>query len=158
MKQINHWILALMLSILGSVSAWAQSGPTFSGAGTEANPYVLTTTEDMKWLMDNYRLSTQYNGLYLHDSYFVLGNDIDISSIGNWTPLEGPTINSQTASFCGTFDGRNHAIIGLTCTGNHCGFFLLSCHLLDTKSRNEKCQSAKYILKHGSDILHRLPL
>lgn len=143
MKQINHWILALMLSILGSVSAWAQSGPTFSGAGTEANPYVLTTTEDMKWLMDNYRLSTQYNGLYLHDSYFVLGNDIDISSIGNWTPLDGPTINSQSASFCGTFDGRNHAIIGLTCTGNYCGFFysLSTCLIQNLEMRNVNLQS-----------------
>lgn len=143
MKQINHWILALMLSILGSVSVWAQSGPTFSGAGTEANPYVLTTTEDMKWLMDNYRLSTQYNGLYLHDSYFVLGNDIDISSIGNWTPLDGPTINSQSASFCGTFDGRNHAIIGLTCTGNYCGFFysLSTCLIQNLEMRNVNLQS-----------------
>ena len=39
---------------------------------------------------------------------YVLDNDIDLSSIANWTP-----IGTENAPFTGTFDGNGHSIKGL---------------------------------------------
>lgn len=57
------------------------------GNGTEANPYIITNAEELASLNNA-------------SSYYVLGNDIDLSGI-SWTPVEG---------FTGQLDGRGHSI------------------------------------------------
>lgn len=49
---------------------------------------------------------------------YELVNDLDLSSVDNWTPAGGLDGYSGTA-FKGTFDGKNHTISNLTCTDTH---------------------------------------
>ncbi|WP_214627562.1 Ig-like domain-containing protein [Paenibacillus agaridevorans] len=67
------------------------------GDGSEANPYVILTAEDLDGVREN-----------LTGSY-KLGADIDLSAFGNWEPIGG-----QAAHFTGTFDGDFHTIKGMT--------------------------------------------
>ena len=59
------------------------------------------------------------NGIDTTNITFVLGNDIDLSSISNWTP-----IGNASKTFKGTFDGNGHVISDLTIAdGNYRGLF-----------------------------------
>lgn len=81
-----------------------------SGEGTENNPYVITTPEELD--MINYDLG----------AYYVLGNDIDLTH--DTTDPNGLFYNDgygwnpigdyfEYYSFYGTLDGQGHSIIGL---------------------------------------------
>ncbi|MDO9280795.1 MAG: YDG domain-containing protein [Methylotenera sp.] len=93
-----------------------------SGAGTSANPYLLT---------DDYGL--QGMDTYLSSS-FALANNIDASGTASWNGGEGfdPIFSIGTSSynyFTGTFDGRNYTIDGLNVVrsnGNFQGLFGLT--------------------------------
>ncbi len=79
---------------------------TFNGAGTQADPYVISTKADLKLLQTNVNNGTNYLG-----SYFVLGKDIDMEgeaflSIGGITSV-------GLRYFGGFFDGRNFTIRNL---------------------------------------------
>ena len=69
---------------------------TYSGFGTESDPYVITTAYDFVSL--SYRVSDW-------DKYFILANDVDMSTVGNYA---GPEY------FSGNFDGHDHVIRNLT--------------------------------------------
>ena len=71
------------------------SARVYSGAGTSADPFVLTTSDDVVNM-----------GVRVSDwkGHFVLANDIDMSGVGNYTP---PTC------FEGVFNGNGHKIINL---------------------------------------------
>lgn len=69
-----------------------------SGSGTSSDPYMLTTAAEL----------AEIPSLGL-DKYYQLGDDIDLSGYGQWTP-----VGSFGAAFTGTFDGNNHTISGLT--------------------------------------------
>ena len=81
-----------------------------SGSGTESDPYIITTAEQL----DNLR---NYVGLAYSDTYFKLGNDIDLQmylSEGNdgynngdyWKP-----IGDILTGFYGHLDGDDYSII-----------------------------------------------
>ena len=65
--------------------------------------YQLTSADDLLWFADK----VNNGGLNAIDA--VLMNDIDLSSVPNWTP-----IGSSDTKYLGTFDGQGHAITGLT--------------------------------------------
>ncbi|OUS67961.1 hypothetical protein B1748_35085, partial [Paenibacillus sp. MY03] len=67
------------------------------GDGSEANPYIILTAEDLDGVRENLTAS------------YKLGADIDLSAFGNWEPIGG-----QAAQFTGTFDGDFHTIKGMT--------------------------------------------
>ncbi|NIP25719.1 MAG: hypothetical protein GWN67_15480 [Phycisphaerae bacterium] len=91
----------VVLAFCGSV--WAFSG---SGSGMEADPYVITTVQQLQEMQDEL------------DAYYVLGNDIDASETVNWdggagfVPVGTWTGDSNDA-FSGTFDGMGHSIQSL---------------------------------------------
>lgn len=77
----------------------SQDGLFAGGTGTESNPYQIKTAEQLRAIQD-------YTDA---DAYFILVNDIDLSSYlattdKGWTPIEG---------FSGTFNGNNHTIKNL---------------------------------------------
>ena len=86
--------------------------------GTEAHPYVITTTEGLDMLakvvdgLDGYT-ADGYSG-----TYFALGNDISYSYAGlgpqqsNFTPIGG-YFNGGDKDFKGIFYGRGHTISGI---------------------------------------------
>ena len=81
----------------------------FSGGdGTASNPFVISTVADLQ------RLATLVNAgdSNFNDRHYILANDIDLSSIANWTPI-GFT---HSVPFRGVFDGNGHVISNLRIT------------------------------------------
>ncbi len=63
------------------------------GNGSESDPYQISTPEQLNAINNN--LSANY----------ILINDIDLSSWGEWIPIGG-----EYNPFCGTFDGNNFSV------------------------------------------------
>jgi len=98
----------LLETLIMAVSMLCGSAQAFSGAGsgTEADPYVITTVQQLQEMQDEL------------NAYYVLGNDIDASDTVNWNGGEGfqpvgPDTGVPNDSFTGKFDGRGHVISGL---------------------------------------------
>jgi hypothetical protein len=72
------------------------------GDGTDSNPYVLTTSDELQAVQGN--LSADY----------VLGNDIDASETEMWNSGAGFTpLGEYGDSFSGSFDGQGFSVDGL---------------------------------------------
>ena len=81
------------------------------GAGTESDPYKLSTTRDL--------LAMKPALVKEHMTYFKLMNDIDMSSIENWDPL-----NPDEPYDLGiVFDGGGHSLKNLTSKEKHYSSF-----------------------------------
>ena len=85
------------------------------GQGTEASPYLIKTAADLA------SVSAWVNNGTLTTEYLQLANDIDCSSLSDFTPIG----TNSNYSFAGTFDGNNKTISGLNCTpsGGDAGLF-----------------------------------
>ena len=81
-----------------------------SGEGTEANPYMIYTVEDLIFFRDSVNAGeTTYNA---EGVYVALGADLDLAGI-DWSVNIGDDCN---ATFDGIFDGKGHTIKNLTST------------------------------------------
>ncbi|MCH5192755.1 MAG: hypothetical protein J1F11_02265 [Oscillospiraceae bacterium] len=90
----------------------------FDGAGTEKAPYRIYGLDELKKLRDH--VNEGYTG---YDKHFRLENDIDMSSVRNWTPIgvyvkEDPL---KCKPFAGTFDGNKKVISGMSITSKDSG-------------------------------------
>jgi hypothetical protein len=85
--------------------------PFSGGAGTESDPYIITTAQQLEQLGTFVNtLNPEYN-----DKYYKLGNDIDLSDYQTglgWMPI-GNFTSGTYYSFNGYFDGDNKKITGL---------------------------------------------
>ncbi|MXR51573.1 hypothetical protein GRX03_08145 [Halovenus sp. WSH3] len=101
--------------VIGNGTLSTLGGETVVGAGTESNPYVITTVEQLQAMNADL------------DGHYVLGSDIDASATAGWggpdergwVPIGGQDLAdvgrlADSEVFTGTFDGRNHTIRGLT--------------------------------------------
>lgn len=82
-------------------ATWTPDTGSWSGDGSQGNPYVITTAEGLDvlaFMVDNENNS--YNG-----TYFELGADIDMSS---YSPFRG--IGTDSKQFRGKFDGKGHSV------------------------------------------------
>jgi hypothetical protein len=82
-----------------------------AGSGTAADPYVITTVQELQWMQNN------------PAAFYVLGNDIDASETAGWNGGAG---FSPIDPFIGTFKGQGYTISGLTIdrpAQNHVGLF-----------------------------------
>ena len=80
-----------------------------SGTGTEADPFLITSLEDLIWFRENVNAGNSYAGQFVK-----LTNDIDLDQ-DDWTPIK---------KFNGTFDGNGKTISNLWVTGSGAiGFF-----------------------------------
>lgn len=92
------------------------------GNGTQTNPYVITTSEQLVYFSQKINAGEMNSGVY-----FALGADIDM------TGVEFSPIGNSTYSFSSYFDGKGFTVSNLTPTliyedfGNNanysCGFF-----------------------------------
>ncbi|MDE6397140.1 MAG: hypothetical protein K2K84_07700, partial [Muribaculaceae bacterium] len=90
----------------------------FEGEGTEANPYLLKSLDDLLLLADKVNTDTEYIGTgptntYTYtrtykDKFFALAADIDMNGY-RFEPI-GSTYRQR---FAGTLDGKGHTIKGL---------------------------------------------
>lgn len=113
-KSILITILLMLVSVIAAfiimLSNNSASAYADSELGSQANPYVISTAEQLKQLSDEVEDGNVdgYNG-----SYFVLANDIDMSSVcaeqtEGWDP-----IGDYLCRFSGSFDGNGHSITNL---------------------------------------------
>ncbi len=101
---------------LFSIVSTAAYSSIFEGEGTQSDPYLISTPEDLKKLADKVNSETSSNYSF-QKKYFILTNDIDISCYENWTPIGIQGDFGTYSSFYGTFDGQGYTISGLTITG-----------------------------------------
>ena len=86
---------------IDNASVW-EAASAVSGEGTEDEPYILTSAEDLVAMHE----------LLLEDKtvWFELDRDIDMSGVENWMPLN---INSLKLYI--NFDGKDHTISNFSC-------------------------------------------
>ena len=93
------------------------------GTGTEADPYLISSLEELIWFRDSVNTYTQDGSNQYKDKYVKLTAHIDLKGI-NWTPIGTNSVGDHMA-FLGTFDGDGHTISNLyiNTDGGHLGFF-----------------------------------
>ena len=118
MKKLLATILALMMALGVTTMAWAEED--WTGSGTEADPYVITTEAGLNKLATNVNNGELYSG-----KYFNLGASITVT---DWTPIGQK--GSETNKFAGTFDGNGQTVTinGIksdldSAFGGYAGFF-----------------------------------
>ena len=79
-----------------------------NGTTSATNEYSISTKEELVALANYVNSGKNTSGLT-----FILGADIDLSSISNWTPIGDYSTNTNYI-FKGTFDGNGHVIKNLT--------------------------------------------
>lgn len=73
-----------------------------SGSGTQADPYIIHTADQLRKFAKSVTANNDYSGKYI-----ALDSDVDISSMA-WEPIGG-----NECAFNGEFDGQNHSITGM---------------------------------------------
>ena len=131
-KLITHSILVLCL-FLSAISAQAQTywngtaDTEFAGSGTEADPYLITTAEELAGLaarVNNKEQKEDFAGQYFkltNDLYLTDFTNSDTASWHEWTPIGAWTDDQKgpyehyfdTCWFRGYFDGDNHTIYNI---------------------------------------------
>jgi len=125
-KRVFTWKILLLLSFAISclsASAWQYQETTYElpyeeGMGTEDNPYIIKTEQQLADLSYYVNWGSSFEG-----AYFALGNDLDLNPgivfnsdgtyIGEGTPQEWVPIGYKDTPFKGNFDGRGHTIRGV---------------------------------------------
>ena len=106
-------LLVAFLAIAGN-AVWGQ-GTSFSGGeGTEGDPYLISSAEDLKALASSVNDDKEdYEG-----KYFILTQDIELDSDEEWTPIGGyPLLGATT--FKGIFNGNGKTISGFYIKTSH---------------------------------------
>ena len=82
------------------------------GSGAKDDPYLIKTGAQLAFLAKQVNMGNDYSGMY-----FALINDIDLVD-RKWMPIGYSKDNS--ISFCGNFNGSNHAVrhLKLMCESN----------------------------------------
>ena len=104
------------------------------GSGTEADPFLIQSLEDLIWFRDTVNTYTSDGSNQFKGKYVKLTTDIDLAGI-NWTPIGDNSKNDHEA-FMGTFDGDGHTIYNLYvyAASSHLGFFARTGSFLDGES------------------------
>ena len=91
------------------------------GSGTEADPYIIETPQQLAYLASTTNAGTTYEGVY-----FEQGADLDLGGVQasngtwsgkNWTSI-GNNIYPAYASFGGKYDGGGFEILNLYCVNS----------------------------------------
>ena len=96
--------------------AWdGTESSALSGSGTLADPYQINSAEDLAYLATHTTTTTAWSGQYIS-----LNTSVSLSG-HNWEPIatgnHGKGTGSFVSWFCGNFNGNNHVIADMTCSG-----------------------------------------
>ncbi len=107
-KLILFIIIAVVFFQLFPAFAAAQDGQDlpFRGSGTEDEPYLITSADDLLSFAECVAETEAFRS-----SYFKQVSDIDLSGI-SWTP-----IGNVDSYFSGVYDGGGHCIDNILCRG-----------------------------------------
>lgn len=106
----------------GSADVWDGTIATAFGGGTgsQSNPYLIYTAEQLAYLAKTTNAGTNYSG-----KYFKLMNDLDLNN-REWTPIGKGILTSDNYTsnyaFRGNFDGNYHVIYNLKITRTQTSF------------------------------------
>ncbi|MEW5798839.1 MAG: GLUG motif-containing protein [Bacteroidota bacterium] len=115
-RQFSFFIIILACCIAAVITllpqqAFAQTATQPSGSGTQADPYLISSLNELYWI-------TQSSGAW--SSYFKQTADIDASSTSTWNYdsyygqyLGFSRIGTFATKFTGQYDGNGHIISGL---------------------------------------------
>lgn len=117
---MKHLILTTLLAMTSAVGAWADGVEPVkpSGTGTEADPLLIYTADELLWVAGVINNTITENVPSNYRMMEVrLKQNIDLSSVcsstkGSWEPIG----NNSSRYFKGHFDGEGHTITGLYCT------------------------------------------
>ena len=106
-----------------------EAAPTLSGSGTEADPFVIGSLEDLKVFRDMVNAGTTFD-----NQFVVLTADVDLGG-ESWEP-----IGNSSAKFLGTFDGKDHTISNLVVDieRNNAGLFGFASVIKNVNINNAK--------------------
>ncbi len=107
-KLLSVALCLVLIFTLGVI--WA-SADELTGSGTSADPYLISTADDIAALSDAVNNGNDFSGCIV-----TLTDDITFS--GNFTPIGNPS-----APFRGTFLGEGHTVSGLHVNTAYAGFF-----------------------------------
>ena len=82
------------------------------GEGTAAAPYLVSSPAELAYIAEQVNSSTSGSFPY-YGEYIQLTQDIDLTGV-EWTPIGLGDIYATLPAFCGTFDGNNHKIKGMS--------------------------------------------
>lgn len=105
-------VLMVILSLLLSFSVCAESVVPFEGEGTEDNPYLIGTAEEMYKFAEIVNNGYSFEGEYLKLTSDVLLYDLSDKTaelVTTWIPIGA----DYSVAFRGSFDGDNHTIRGV---------------------------------------------
>ncbi|MFR5091690.1 MAG: hypothetical protein ACLTDR_06410 [Adlercreutzia equolifaciens] len=136
-----------------------------SGAGTEADPYLIENASQLAAFRDAVNAGDDYDGKYV-----ALGADVDLEG-AEWTPIsagtrKGSGIAEGSTPFAGTFDGAGHTVSGLKITSTQGADYAIGLFgILDgatvknlTRGRREDRRASKraggHPLRHVGERFH----
>lgn len=81
------------------------------GAGTSVSPYEISSSSNLLYLA----AAVNRGDASYTSAHYKLTNNIDLSGIGNWTPIGLFSLSaSEKKPFKGTFDGNGNTISNLS--------------------------------------------
>lgn len=112
MKKRMVSLLLVLVMLLGLLPTAALAAPAGGGSGTEADPYLIATAQDLADFRDAVNGSAKKSTSKLCAK---LTANIDLSTLGDrdWTPIGYYTGYSDCVYYGGTFDGGGFTISGL---------------------------------------------
>ncbi len=109
----NRYYLILFVLLLTAVKGYAYA---WEGKGTEAEPYLIQSTDDLLQLADSVNGGEGYNG-----KYFKLEKNLNFTG-KTFTPIgkdDDPEDLYDDKLFQGIFDGNGHTIRGINISGDY---------------------------------------
>ena len=112
-------VVCMVVTVLPVTAQAAANGSGITGAGTSASPYIITNADQLAYVAQQVNANGKINGgaVDAAAAYYELGNNIDLATYSNWTPI------GWNATFKGKFDGVGHSIsnlkINTTSTANN---------------------------------------
>jgi len=84
-------------------------GAAFSGSGTQADPYKISTAKEWNYLANSVNNGTTYQGKYFEQTVDIDFGGANIQPVGFY--LQG---GSHKRAFMGHYDGKNHKMTNFT--------------------------------------------
>ncbi len=104
-------LISVANTFLPTVQAQTETAP--SGSGTQADPYIIASLDNLAWLQD-FVQRYEYSSSNAWSYYYKQTADIDASTSSSWNSGKGFTpIGNGSVQFNGTYDGNGHTISGL---------------------------------------------
>lgn len=103
--------LLCALLVMSACSSTADTAAFSGGSGTEEDPYLISTPEDL-WEVAE-RINTKETHNEYAAAFYRLTADIDLGGKKEWVPIGYYAENAGSFRFEGTFDGGGHTVQGI---------------------------------------------